>query len=212
MRPTLDLRVYLVTDTHLCATRGVPAVVAAAVGGGATAVQVRDPQASGRQLYELALSVRDQLAGTGVPLVVDDRLDVALAVRAHGVHLGQSDLPARAARAVAGSDLVIGWSVDGLGQIHDACRLPPGTVDYLGVGPVYDTATKPDAGPGIGLSGLRSACAATDLPCVAIGGIDETNAASVMGSGVAGIAVVSAICGAADPDAATWRIRQVVGW
>lgn len=212
MRPQLDLRVYLVTDTRLCGERGVPATVAAAVAGGVTAVQVRDPQASGRQLYELALSVRDRLAGTGIPLVVDDRLDVALAVGAHGVHLGQGDLPARAARAVAGPDLVIGWSVADVAQVDDVRRFPAGTVDYLGVGAVYNTATKPDAAPSIGLAGLRSACAAAELPSVAIGGIDETNAAAVMASGAAGLAVVSAICTAAGPEAAARRIRRAAGW
>ena len=212
MRPVLDLRVYLVTDTRLCGKRGVLATVAAALAGGVTAVQVRDPQASGRQLYELAMSVRNRLAGTGVPLIVDDRLDVALAVGANGVHLGQGDLPPPAARAVAGPDLVIGWSVTDLAQVADAHRFPAGTVDYLGVGPVYGTATKPDAGPAIGLIGLQSICAVAAMPCVAIGGIDDTNAAAVTTYGAAGLAVVSAICTAADPGAAALRIRQAAGW
>jgi thiamine-phosphate pyrophosphorylase len=206
MRQVLDLRVYLVTDTRLCGKRGVPATVAAALAGGVTAVQVRDPQASGRQLYQLAMSVRDQLAGTGVPLIVDDRLDVALAVGANGVHLGQGDLPPAAARAVAGPDLVIGWSVNNLAQVDNAHRFPAGTVDYLGVGPVYD------AGPAIGLTGLRLVCAAAAMPCVAIGGIDDTNAADVTTAGAAGLALVSAICAAADPEAAALRIRQAAGW
>jgi thiamine-phosphate pyrophosphorylase len=207
----LDLKLCLVTDTRLCGKRGVLATVAAAVAGGVTAVQVRDPLASGRQLFELAMSVRTQLLGTGVPLIVDDRLDIALAVGADGVHLGQEDLPPPAARGVAGPDLVIGWSVATLAQLDLVPRFPAGTVDYLGVGPVYDTATKPDAGPGMGLAGLRAVCLTAALPCVAIGGIDDSNAADVASCGVAGLAVVSAICAAPDPEAAARRIRQAAG-
>jgi len=208
----LDLRLCLVTDTRLCGKRGVLATVAAAVAGGVTAVQVRDPLATGHQLFELAMSVRNQLLGTGVPLLVDDRLDIALAVGADGVHLGQADLPPTAARAVAGPRLVIGWSVSTLAQLDLVRRFPADTVDYLGVGPVYDTATKPDAAAAIGLVGLRSVCAAAALPCVAIGGIGDGNTADVAACGVAGVAVVSAICAAVDPEAAARGIRQAAGW
>lgn len=207
-RPGLDLSLYVVADTALCGDRGVVATVQAAVHGGATAVQVREPQATTRQLCELAEAVHQALAGTGVPLLVDDRLDVTLAVGAEGVHLGQSDLPAVQARRIAGPDLLVGLSVSTLDQVADADSLPPGTVDYLGVGPVFATATKPLAAPPLGLQLTARVRAATGLPCVAIGGIDTSNAAQVRATGVHGLAVVSAVCAAPDPQAAAVALRR----
>jgi thiamine-phosphate pyrophosphorylase len=198
-RRGLDLRLYLVTDTGLCGARGVPATVTAAVRGGVTAVQVRDPEASTRALCGLARAVADVLAGTGVPLLVNDRADVARAVGAHGVHLGQQDLDPGAARDLLGQDAVVGLSVSGPADVTAAHRLPAGTVDYLGVGPVHRTATKPDAAPALGLAGTAEVAAGTTLPCVAIGGIHPRNVAEVRRTGVAGVAVVSAICAADDP-------------
>lgn len=198
---------YLVTDRALCAARGLEATVAAAVAGGATVVQLRDPQASGRQLFELAAGLLRCLEGTGVPLVVDDRLDVAMAVGAHGVHLGQGDLPVVAARRLAGPDLVIGWSVHDHAELEAATRLQPGTVDYLGFGPVFPTATKADAKEPLGLDGLAGLVAASPLPAVAIGGITVDRAPAVWATGVDGLAVVAAICAADDPGAAAGAIR-----
>ena len=141
------LRVYLITDTDLCGPRGVGATTRAAVAGGVTAVQLRDPAATARQLCRAAAELLEVLAGTGVPLLINDRVDVAMAVGAQGVHLGQSDLPPAAARQLAGDGFIIGWSVTEPGQLRALEGLAPGTVDYLGVGPVYATATKPDAAP-----------------------------------------------------------------
>ncbi|MDA8034843.1 MAG: thiamine phosphate synthase [Actinomycetota bacterium] len=202
-----SLDCYLVTDRALCAGRGLEATVAAAVAGGATVVQLRDPHASGRQLFDLATGLLQCLEGTGVPLVVDDRLDVALAAGAHGVHLGQADLPVAAARRLAGPDLVIGWSVHDLAELEAATRLPPGTVDYLGFGPVYPTTTKTDAKEPLGLDRLARLVAASPLPAVAIGGITVARAAAVWATGVDGLAVVSAVCAADDPGAAASAIR-----
>lgn len=207
-RPGLDLSLYVVTDSALCGDRGVVATVQAAVRGGATAVQVREPQTTTRQLCALAEAVHRELVGTGVSLLVDDRLDVALAVGAEGVHLGQSDLPAVEARRIAGPELLIGLSVSTLDEVADAESLPPGTVDYLGVGPVFRTATKPLAGPPLGLQLTARVRAATGLPCVAIGGIDTSNAKQVRATGVDGLAVVSAVCAAADPQAAAVALRR----
>lgn len=201
MSRRLDLSLYLVTDTAQCGPRGVAEVAAAAVDGGVTAVQVRDPLATGRELYALATAVRYRLRGTGIPLFVNDRLDVALAVGADGVHVGQSDLPVPEARRLAGPDLLIGLSVSRLAELDEVAGWPAGTVDYLGVGPVYATATK-STGPPLGLSGVRELCAAANLPCVAISGIDLTTAGRVIEAGADGIAVVSALCTAADPRAA----------
>lgn len=203
-----DLDLYLVTDTGLCGDRGVPETVRAAVAGGASVVQVRDPDASGRQLYELTARVREVLAGTGVPVLVNDRLDVALAAGADGVHLGQSDLPVRSARAIGGADLIIGWSVSDADQLATTAELPAGTVDYLGIGPVFTTPTKPDAAPATGLAGLRELVAATALPTVAIGGVNAGNAEDVLATGVDGLCVVSEICAAPDPEFAAARLRK----
>ncbi len=196
-RPALDLDLYLVTDTALCGPRGVVQTVRQALPGGVTAVQVREPQATTRALCALSRALLEVLAGTGVPLLVDDRIDVALAVGAQGVHLGQSDLAAEDAHRIA-PDLLVGLSVSTAAQV----ALAPDWLDYLGVGPVEATATKPEAAAPLGLEGTAALVARAGVPCVAIGGIGPRNAAAVRATGVAGIAVVSAVCAAADPRAA----------
>lgn len=197
------LRLYLVTDTALCGPRGVPETVRAALRGGVSVVQVRDPDASGRELCALTAAVREVLAGTGVPLVVNDRVDVALAVGADGVHVGQDDLAATAVRRLLGPHALVGLSVSTSEEVAAARALPSGTVDYLGVGPVWATPTKPQAARPLDVEGTAAlAAAAAGIPCVAIGGIHAHNAADARRSGVAGIAVVSGICAAADPAAA----------
>lgn len=201
-----DLSLYLVTDTRLCGERGVPATVAAAIEGGATVVQLRDPEASGRELYEAALAVRQVLGD--VPLIVNDRLDVALAAGADGVHLGQSDLPVARAREIAGPDFLIGWSAATEAEIGYAEALAPGTIDYLGIGPIFATATKPDAGEALGADRVAELAARTALPTVAIGGISTDNAGQI--TGVDGICVVSAICAAPDPRAAASELRKAM--
>ena len=208
-RPSWDLSLYLVLDQGLCADRSMTDVVRAAVRGGVGVVQVREPKATTRQLCRIAEAVHDELAGTGVPLLINDRLDVALAIGAEGVHLGQSDLPAPAARRIAGADLLIGLSVSSLAELDEALAMPAETVDYLGLSPVFGTPTKPEAGPGMGLDGASElVVAANGLPCVAIGGINRQNARSVWETGVAGLAVVSAICAAADPQAAAEELAH----
>jgi len=204
VRERLDL--YLVTDTALCGGRGVVDTVRAALRGGVSAVQVREPVVTTRELCDLTSALRGVLEGTGVPLIVNDRVDVALATGADGVHVGQQDLDPVLARALVG-DLLVGLSVTTLEEAAAAEALPEGTVDYLGVGPVLATATKPDAAAALGLEATAAVVAATRLPCVAIGGIDALNAAEVRRTGVDGVAVVSAICAAADPAAAATRLR-----
>ncbi len=217
MSSPVDLRLYLVTDAALAAPRSLADTVRAAVGGGGsgreagvTVVQLRDPNAGGRQLYLAAVELLGVLATTGVALIVNDRLDVALAAGAQGTHLGQGDLPADRARAIAGPDHVLGFSAANTSEMASLGEWPDGTVDYLGVGPVRATATKPNAGAPIGLDGLAETCRLTCLPCVAIGGIDTSNAAAAIHAGAAGIAVVSAICAAADPARAAADLRACV--
>jgi thiamine-phosphate pyrophosphorylase len=201
---TLDLSLYLVTDTVLCGRRGVAETARAAVTGGATVVQLRDPRATTRELYDLAVDVGAAIGTT--PLIVNDRLDVALAVGAIGVHLGQSDLPVCKAREIAGPDFVIGLSISSVDEMTAANRLPAGTVDYLGIGPAFATATKPDAGAALGPDLVAELAGMTELPTVAIGGINAENVGRL--SGVDGICVVSAICAADDPGAAAANLRK----
>ncbi len=171
-------------------------------------MQLREKSASTRDFVELAVAVKSLLQGRGVPLVINDRIDVALACAAEGVHLGQNDLPAPMARQLLPNHMFIGWSVETLDQVNQALAWPAGTVDYLGVSPVFATATKTDLGQAWGLAGLQAVRQATRLPLVAIGGIDAANAAAVRMAGADGVAVVSAICAASDPHAAAKGISE----
>ncbi|MGY2083578.1 thiamine phosphate synthase [Blastococcus sp. SYSU DS0539] len=212
MRPAFDPTLYLVTDTALAGARGVPDVVRAAVAGGVTAVQVRDKTASRRELYDLTVAVREALAGTsGVALFVNDAVDVALLAGADGVHVGQDDLPPAEVRALIGPDRLLGLSTGDEAELAVALALPPGTVDVVGVGPVWSTPTKPDAGAGLGPAGVAALAATArrgGLRTVAIGGIDAVRAPQV--TGVDGICVVSAICAAPDPQAAARSLRSAL--
>lgn len=205
------LRLYLVTDRALCGERGVLETVRQALAGGVTIVQLRDHNATTRELLEMARQLRQVTADYRVPFIVDDRLDVALAVGADGVHLGQSDLHPVDARRIAGPDLVIGHSVSSVAEVAAMGDWPAGTVDHLGVGPVHATPTKPNAAAPLGIEGVREVVAATDLPTVAIGGITAAQVASLRAAGVDGVAVVSAICAAADPTAAAQQLLTAEG-
>jgi len=204
----LDLTVYLVIGAQPSGPRGTLATVDAAVRGGVGAVQLRDKQASGRELLALAVELLGALKGTGIPLLINDRLDVALAAGADGVHLGQSDLGVQHARRLAGPRFLVGLSVSRAEEIAQVHALPTGTVDYLGIGPVFPTTTKPDARAALGLDGAAALRSCTDLPCIGIGGINRHNAPSVWATGVDGLAVASAICTAPDPGAATAALRN----
>lgn len=212
MRPGLDPTLYLVTDTALSRPRSVADVVRAAVAGGVTAVQVRDKTASRRELYALTLAVREALAATpGVALFVNDAVDVALLAGADGVHIGQDDLPPAEVRALLGPDRLLGLSAGTAAEMAATLALPPGTVDVVGIGPVWSTPTKPDAGTGLGPGGVAALAAqarAAGLRSLAIGGIDAARAASV--TAVDGVCVVSAICAAADPEAAARELRSAL--
>ena len=203
--PLAALRLHLVTDAVLCGPRGVEAVVAAAVRGGATCVQLREKQLDTRPFVERARALKALLAPLGVPLIINDRLDVALAVGADGVHVGQSDLPPEDVRRLMPHAL-IGLSVESPEQVRAAANMP---VDYLGVSPVFSTPSKQDTSPALGLEGLRAMRALTDLPLIAIGGIDLNNAAQVLAAGAYGLAVVRALCAAPDPAAAAQALRQL---
>lgn len=204
--PVERLRLHLVTDSALCGARGLVAVAGAAVQGGATCVQLREKSLATRAFVERARALKALLAPLGVPLVVNDRLDVALACGADGVHVGQSDMAAEDVRRLW-PDALIGLSVETPAQLRAAEDSP---ADYFGVSPVFATPTKTDAPPALGLDGLRAMRALTRRPLIAIGGIDAANAAAVMAAGADGLAVVSALCAAPDPAAAARRLREAM--
>ncbi|MEL0616556.1 thiamine phosphate synthase [Cobetia marina] len=196
---SLDLSLYLVTDPALCAERGLEATVMAAVRGGVSVVQLRDKHASDEEMIAQAIRLKALLDEYEVPLIINDRIEVALASGADGLHIGQSDGDPVEARRRLGEDALIGLSVQTLEQLK---AVDVERIDYLGLGPVYATATKPDHAAPLGIEGLTQLVRSSPLPTVAIGGISLTNAGDVMSSGTDGLAVVSALCSAEDPAAA----------
>ncbi|MEW5423052.1 thiamine phosphate synthase [Amorphus sp. 3PC139-8] len=202
-KPAFDLTLYFVTD-HRQSFEHTCAVVREAVAGGVTMVQLRHPDLDGGELLEQARALKALLAGTGVPLILNDRVDVAHASGAEGVHIGQSDLPPSAARAILGPDAIIGLSAVTEAEM---AAINPVDVDYVGIGPYAVTTTKADAGDALGIEGTRQAVKIAPVRACAIGGIGENNAAKVASTGVEGIAVVSALSLADDPRAAAGRLR-----
>ncbi|NOY86937.1 MAG: thiamine phosphate synthase [Deltaproteobacteria bacterium] len=185
----LDLTLYVVTDRGLSLGRTDQEVVRRAVAGGATVIQYRDKGAPGGEMVRKGRELARICRSGGVPLIINDRLDVALACGADGVHLGQDDLNPRDARKIAGEDFIIGVSVT---TRDEALRARDEGADYLAANGVFPTATKTDLGTSpLGLEGLRTLAAATDLPLVAIGGIDASNAGDIIRAGASGVAVVS---------------------
>lgn len=179
-----------------------------AIAGGATAIQFRDKKMGGRQLVEVAQALRKLTRETGVVFIVNDRVDVALAVGADGVHVGQEDIPAAIARRLVGPDKIVGLSVTNLEEALEAER--EGVANYLGVGPIFPTGTKPDAAPPIGLKLLAEVSQHVSTPVVAIGGIGAGNATATIEAGADGVAVVHAIAWAEDVAAAARELRAIV--
>lgn len=206
-RPPLDLSIYLVTDTVMCGQFGVAATVSAAVGAGMTVVQLRDEDATDDELVGLGREVMAVLRGTGVPLIVNDRVHLVDAMGAQGAHVGQCDLGIGQARALLGPAAYLGLSAQTVKHVVAAREHADVAVDYLGVGPVWGTATKLDAAAPGGLERLHQITSASPWPCVAIGGINLERLPQVRRAGAAGAAVVSAICGQPDVAAATRALR-----
>jgi thiamine-phosphate pyrophosphorylase len=198
------LRVYVVTSGTLVPGRAHREIAAAAIAGGATAIQLRAPELDDVELLPIAREIVDVCRDAGVLCIVNDRVDVAVAAGADGVHVGQDDEP-EAARAMLGPDRVLGISVRDADQARAAAAAG---ADYLGV-TVWSTATKPEAVAG-GLDGLSAVAGASPLPVVGIGGIDATNAAEVIHAGAAGVAVISAVVAATEPVMATRALRDAV--
>jgi thiamine-phosphate pyrophosphorylase len=203
-----DLSLYLVLDPDLCGDAdGLVATAKLAAANGASVVQLRAPKWNKRQWLATAIELKAALAPYAVPLVINDQVDVALAIDADGVHVGQSDLPAEVVRALIGPEKILGLSVSDAAEL---AAVPCGIVDYLGIGPVFATATKTDAAPPTGVEDFASLARNCALPVVAIGGIGLGRCAPLVACGAAGVAVVSAICGQADPAAATRALRREI--
>jgi thiamine-phosphate pyrophosphorylase len=205
----LDLATYLITDTRLCGARGVEEVVRLAVAGGVSLVQLRDPDAKTGPLVEQARALLALLRPAGIPLIINDRVDVALAVEADGVHVGQRDMAVADVRALVGTQRIVGLSISSLAELEGSAGALA-AVDYVGVGPVFATQTKPDAAPPMGADGLAAVVARSPLPVVAIGGLTRANAAQVIRAGARGVAVVSEICCAPDPTLVTRQLASIV--
>jgi thiamine-phosphate pyrophosphorylase len=203
----IDYSLYLVTDRGLARGRTTLEIVKTAVYGGTTIVQLREKDCSTRDFIEQALTVKKFLKARGVPLLINDRVDVAQAIAADGVHLGQTDMPLEIAKKILGDSMIIGISAESL---EDAIEAERGGADYLGISPIYATPTKTDTASPLGLKGLREIRNAVKLPLVGIGGLNKDNAAEVIRHGADGVAVVSAIVAADDPAAAAEELKQVI--
>jgi len=201
------LGLYVLTDRGLSRGRSEVEIIQAALAGGATAVQLRWKVGPLAEAVHAGRALRELCRETGALFVVNDRVDLALALEADGVHLGVEDLPLEEAHQLAGDRLILGFSPSTLDEALAAERAG---ADYLGIGPVYGTATKADAGPAVGLEHVRQIVQAVSIPVVGIGGITAANAQPVIEAGAAGVAVISAVVAADDPRAAAAALRAVV--
>ncbi|MEE9910329.1 MAG: thiamine phosphate synthase [Deltaproteobacteria bacterium] len=199
--------IYLVTDRGLCRNRPLQEVVLQAVQGGAAYVQLREKELSTRAFVEEAIAIRKLLVPFRVPLIINDRIDVALASSADGVHIGQEDMPYETARKLVGKKAIIGLSVETWEDVEASEKLD---VDYIGISPVFATPTKTDTKEPWGLEGLKKIKNFSRHPLVAIGGIHAANARAVVEAGADCLAIVSAICSAPDPAQATHEILNLL--
>lgn len=203
----IDYSLYLVTDRALSQGRSNHEVVEAAVKGGVSCVQIREKECSTRDFVLQARILKELLTPHNIPLIVNDRVDVALAVEADGVHLGQTDMTISDARIIVGDDYIIGISAESL---EDAVLAEKQGADYIGISPVFATPTKDDTAPPLGISGIKEINQRTSIPIVAIGGINSTNTRDIILAGADGIAVVSAIVSAPSPEQAARELRQLI--
>lgn len=208
---SVDLRLYGIIDPERTAGRDPIGLVRQAVSGGATLMQYRDKNADGRRFVELARALKEALVGTGVPLLINDRVDVAMAAGADGVHLGQDDMHPEDARELLGPNAIIGWTLKTQEHAANMVGMP---VDYACIGGIFSTSSKNNSSLPIGIDGLRSiltsARAGANKPIGAIAGIDASNAQSVIAAGADGIAVISALFMASDTQDEARRLRRMV--
>jgi thiamine-phosphate pyrophosphorylase len=202
-----DLSLYLIADAEYAGSRDLVALVREAVRGGVTAVQLRAKGVDIREFLDLAVRLKTALRGRSIPLIINDRVDIALACGAEGVHLGQDDMPAEAARRILGKTKIIGLSVNTMKEAREAERL---SADYIGLGPVYTTTSKETDLPILGPAGISRFRARLEIPIIAIGGIRASNAAEVVRAGADGVAVISAVLGAADTRRAAQELERSI--
>lgn len=202
-----DWRVYVITDSHQARGRSPREIAQAAIEGGATAVQLRMKDEPARAALDAAREIGPLCRAAGVAFIVNDRVDIAQIAGADGVHIGQDDLPVRDVRGLLGPRALIGVSA---ATVEEAVAAERAGADYLGVGAIYATGTKPDAGAPVGLDRLREIRRAVRIPLVGIGGITADNAAAVIRAGASGVAVITAVTRAEDMPAAVRRIRGEV--
>lgn len=203
----VDYSLYLVTDRDLSLGRSNLEVIQAAVRGGVTLVQLREKEATTKEFYQEGLKIRAYLKARDIPLIINDRIDMALALDAEGVHLGQEDMPIDAARKILGPQKIIGASVFTPEEAKIAEALG---ADYLGLSPIFVTETKPELIQHLGIKGIPLLKEAVKIPVVGIGSMSESNAYEAVKAGLDGVAVVSAICSREDPRAAAEAIKKEV--
>lgn len=205
-RRPLDVSLYVITDSVLSRGRSHEAVLRQALAGGANVIQLRDKQASNRELYRLGLTLQELARQHHAKLIINDRLDVALAVDADGLHVGQDDLPAKTARRLLGPRKILGVSVENGEQARQA---ELDGADYVAIGPIYEArGSKSDAGAPVGPKAIAEVRHATRLPLVAIGGIKRHHIPEVIAAGADGIAVISAVVSAPDPETAARELAD----
>lgn len=205
MKPKIDLSLYLVTDRDLMTTPTLEEAVEEAISGGVTLVQLREKKASSRDFYELAVRIKAVTDRHDIPLIINDRADIALGAHAAGVHVGQSDIPARVAREIMGDDKIVGVSIS---NTEEAIKAQEDGADYLGVGPMFSTDTKKDAEP-VSFEEFLRIRESVHIPIVVIGGINENTIPTFKGADIQGIAVVSAIMAAKDISGKARRLRDL---
>ena len=201
----IDYSVYLVTDRRNKTDEEFLNIIEEAIKGGTTIVQLREKTASTKEFYDLALKVKEITSKYGVPLLINDRIDIALAVDSEGVHIGQDDMPADIAREIIGEDKILGVSAS---TVEEAKKAEIDSADYIGSGAVFPTSTKDDA-DSVSKEELKKIIDSIDIPVVAIGGITVENASTLKGSGIAGVSVVSAIMSAEDPKEASEKLKEI---
>lgn len=202
-----DLTLYLVTDRSLSLDRPLELVVEEAVKGGVTMVQLREKTCSSKEFYDQALRLKKCLKPYNVPLIINDRLDIALACDAEGLHIGQEDIPYHIARKILGKNKIIGLSVE---NIQDAIEANKLDIDYIGISPVFGTLTKTYTAQALGLSGVRDITQISKHPSVGIGGINKSNTQNIINAGADGISVVSAIMSANNPRLAASELLEII--
>lgn len=206
MGKIINWELYLVTDRGLSRLPFLEMIVKA-IEGGVTVIQLREKNLSTREFIEKAIEVKKIIEGRKIPLIINDRVDVALAVQADGVHLGNDDMPVDMARKILGKDFIIGASAR---SVDEAIEKEKMGADYIAVSPVFPTPTKSDAGPPLGLEGVREMRKALKVPLIGIGGINRENVVDVIKSGADGVAVVSAIVSSENPELSARELRELI--